>query len=49
MSEPRLRDAGGKAFVFSELVRREVAKFVVADVNAQWSGATVVGLYELTL
>jgi hypothetical protein len=39
-----IKDAGGKAFAFSELVRPEVAKFVVADVNTQWSGATVVAL-----
>jgi hypothetical protein len=39
-----IKDAGSKAFAFSELVRSEVAQFVVADVNTQWSSATVVAL-----
>jgi hypothetical protein len=39
-----IKDAGSKAFVFSELVRTQVAKFVISDVAAQWSNAAVISL-----
>jgi hypothetical protein len=39
-----IKDAGKKAFAFSELARPELVKFVIADVNTQWSNAIVVTL-----
>jgi hypothetical protein len=34
-----IKDAGNKAFAFSELVRPELVRFVIADVKSQWSAA----------
>jgi hypothetical protein len=39
-----IKDAGSKAFAFSELVRAELVKAVISDVNTQWSVATIVAL-----
>jgi hypothetical protein len=39
-----LKDAGNKAFAFSELLRPELVKFVIADVEKEWSAATPVVL-----
>lgn len=39
-----IKDAGNKAFAFSELVRPEIVKLVIADVEAQWSAAQAVTL-----
>jgi len=34
-----IKDAGNKAFAFSELLRPELVKFVIADVENEWSAA----------
>jgi hypothetical protein len=39
-----IKDAGNKACAFSELVRPELVKFVVADVENQWSTAAGITL-----
>ena len=39
-----IKDAGNKACAFSELVRPELVKFVIADVESQWSAAAAVTL-----
>jgi hypothetical protein len=39
-----IKDAGNKAFAFSELLRPELVKFVIADVDNEWSVATPVSL-----
>jgi hypothetical protein len=39
-----IKDAGNKAFAFSELLRPELVKFAIADVENEWSVATPVSL-----
>jgi hypothetical protein len=39
-----IKDAGNKACAFSELVRPELVKFVIADVESQWSAAQSITL-----
>ena len=39
-----IKDAGNKAFAFSELLRPELVKFVIADVENEWSAAAPVTL-----
>ncbi len=39
-----IKDAGNKAFAFSELLGPELMKFVITDVESQWSAATLVAL-----
>lgn len=39
-----IKDAGNKAFAFSELLRPELVKFVIADSEIQWSAAAPVSL-----
>jgi hypothetical protein len=39
-----IKDAGNKAFAFSELLGPELVKFVIADVENQWSAAATVTL-----
>ncbi|MGP8071244.1 MAG: hypothetical protein ACLP5V_15320 [Candidatus Bathyarchaeia archaeon] len=39
-----IKDAGNKAFAFSELLRPEVVKFVIADVENEWAAAAPVTL-----
>ncbi len=39
-----IKDAGNKAFAFSELLRPELVKLVIADVENEWSAAASVTL-----
>jgi hypothetical protein len=39
-----IKDAGNKAFAFSELLRPELVKFVIADVENEWSASSPVTL-----
>jgi hypothetical protein len=39
-----IKDAGNKAFAFSEFIGPALVKFVIADVESQWSAATTVTL-----
>lgn len=39
-----IKDAGNKAFAFSELLRPDLVKFVIADVENEWSASSPVTL-----
>ena len=39
-----IKDAGNKAFAFSEIERKELINFISADLEAQWRAATAVTL-----
>jgi hypothetical protein len=39
-----IKDAGNKAFAFSELLRTELVTFVISDVENEWTAASVVVL-----